>query len=78
MAKVRMKVSIASPDFSYVPQQEVELEDDLAAKWVEVDHAEYIEDPKKKGGVKNGTKVNKSSTGGTSKSGGNANVSKSG
>jgi hypothetical protein len=48
LALVRMLVSIASPDWSYAPQQEVEIDDDLAAKWVEVGHAEYVKEKKKR------------------------------
>lgn len=64
MKKVRMKVSIASPDWSYYPGLEVELEDSVADAWHEVGHCEIIEDisqintedteiketPKKRGG----------------------------
>ena len=74
MAKVRMKVSIASPDFSYVPQQEIEIDEDLAEKWVSVGHAEYIE-PQKKGGAKRGTKANQSTGGRSGDAGADADVS---
>ena len=40
--KVKMYVSIASPDWSYVPQQEVELDDELALTWDAVGHCEII------------------------------------
>lgn len=47
MKKVRMNVSIASPDWSYVPGQEVVLRDDLAEKWAEVGHCTILEDVEK-------------------------------
>jgi hypothetical protein len=40
--KVRMKVSIASADWSYQPQQVVSIESDLAEKWISVGHAERV------------------------------------
>ena len=42
MIRVRMKVSIASNDWSYVPDQETELDDDLAQVWAAGGHCEII------------------------------------
>lgn len=42
MKKVKMLVSIASADWSYAPQQTVELEDFLADAWVEAGHAVHV------------------------------------
>lgn len=50
MIKVRMNVSISGTDFSYQPQQEVELEDELAKIWDEIGHCSILEPPKKAGG----------------------------
>lgn len=59
-----MLVSIVAADWSYYPTQEVEIDEDLAEKWVRVGHAEYVKTPK--GGVKNGSaKVDNSTSGGT-------------
>lgn len=43
MTTVRMKVSIASADWSYQVDQVVELDDELAEKWIAVGHAEPVE-----------------------------------
>lgn len=40
--KVRMKVSIASADFAYQPNQVVLLEVERALQWVAVGHAERV------------------------------------
>lgn len=48
MKKVKMKVSIASADFSYAPEQIVDIEDRLAKVWNEVGHCEIIEEPSQK------------------------------
>lgn len=42
-----MKVSIAGENFSFVPKQEVEIDSELAEKWVSVGHAEYVNAPDK-------------------------------
>ena len=55
MIKVKMNVSISGTDFSYQPQQEVELEDDLAKVWDKIGHCSILEPPKK-AGVKVGSK----------------------
>jgi hypothetical protein len=44
LKKVIMKVSIASPYWSYYPGQEVLLEDELAVAWNEVGHCKIIEE----------------------------------
>ena len=40
---VKMNVSIAADDFSYVPGQEIEIDSDLAKIWKESGHCEIIE-----------------------------------
>lgn len=55
--KVKMKVSIASADFSYAPEQIVEIDEKLAKVWSEVGHCEIIEEPpQKKRGARNADK----------------------
>ncbi|MEG2289923.1 MAG: hypothetical protein RSA29_02645 [Clostridium sp.] len=44
MKKVRMKISIASADWSYYPGLEVILGDEVAEVWDKVGHCEIIED----------------------------------
>lgn len=44
--KVKMNVSIASADWSFVPEQVVELDTTLADAWVEVGHALEIKGEK--------------------------------
>lgn len=73
--RVKMLVSIASADWSYIPQQEVELDDDLAQKWVSVGHAEYLDSPKE--GVNDGTETNKRTRRRTSESSGHEAVPES-
>lgn len=52
-----MKVSIASADFSYAPEQIVEIDEELAKVWSEVGHCEIMEEPpQKKRGAKNADK----------------------
>lgn len=55
--KVKMKVSIASADFSYAPEQIVEIDEKLAKVWSEVGHCEIVEEPpQRKRGAKNADK----------------------
>lgn len=42
LKKVKMKTSIASADWSYLPGQVVELDDEIAVAWVEAGHAESL------------------------------------
>ena len=51
-----MNVSISGEDFAYQPQQDVELEDEIAKTWDEIGHCSILEPPKKAGG-KVGSKV---------------------
>lgn len=43
--KIKMNTSIGSADFSYAARQVVEVEDELAAKWVASGIAEEIQGP---------------------------------
>jgi hypothetical protein len=72
--RVKMLVSIASPDWSYIPQQEVELDESLADAWIECGHAVPLETTKK-GGGRGGSKANKQTDDGTSDAGGSKTVS---
>lgn len=45
--KVRMNVSIASDSWSYAPDDEVELDFDLAQAWLEIGHVTAIKGEKK-------------------------------
>jgi hypothetical protein len=72
MKKVKMKISIASANWSYIPGQEVELEDYVADAWVKCGHADPVED----GDDANGGKSNYTTSDRTAKSGGSKTVSK--
>ena len=48
--KVKMMKSIASSDFSHHPGKIVDIDDELAKKWVKSGIAEKIEEVKKKKG----------------------------
>jgi hypothetical protein len=58
-----MKVSIAGNDFSFHPGEQVDIDDDLAKKWIEVGHCEQIEGDsggsKDRNGTKRGTSKSK-------------------
>ena len=45
--KVKLLVSIASDQFSYAPGQVVELDDELAKRWVKSDICQVVAEPKK-------------------------------
>lgn len=51
MTKVKMLVSIASPDWSYHPGQEIILEDELAKAWDKIGHCKIIAGDTSKPGV---------------------------
>jgi len=40
--RVRMKVSIAAPTFSYQPNEVADVEEKLARQWIAVGHAERV------------------------------------
>lgn len=44
MKKVKMNISIASANWSYIPGQIVELEDDIAIAWNECGHCTIVEE----------------------------------
>ena len=48
MAKIRILVPVAGADFSWTPEQVVELADEEAAKWADGIRAEVYEEPKGK------------------------------
>lgn len=50
-----MKVSIAGNDFSYHPEQEVDLDDSLAKTWIKVGHCEQLEGEKNEPKTRNST-----------------------
>lgn len=44
MVRVRIRVGIASPTWAYAPGQVVELDDELADKWIASGIAEEVDD----------------------------------
>jgi hypothetical protein len=50
--KVKILKSIASNDFSHQPGKIINVDDDLAKKWVKSGIAEKMDEPKKKKGDK--------------------------